>query len=196
MLFLFASRAGAQTSSADGYVLLPAGDTLRCHILLPNSFSFSESDKSFADGVTVEAGGTSHHYNPNEMLGFGLRQRRIEAHYRSLVLPGTTTVLLARALRLGRSLNLYFVPHTHGRTLATDRPMLGHIGDLPLSALLLQDRSGNIVLLENTMPRSELRAALRSFFAADEALRAQAAREVKAFRDLDAFVQAANGPTH
>jgi hypothetical protein len=199
-LLLFLSfSAAAQNNIADAYLVRNGGDTARGRILLPRGFDFG-NDKSFREVIWITGDSTQDVYDISEVLAFGLRKRRLEAHYRRLKLPGERRPYFAKVLQPGKRFSLYYgnyetsvigggsLMQAPGRSYPVPTPSFQSV---TVDLLILEDRNGKVLVLSRDGWNTS-RKKLLQFLKEDRSAQLLAGSTVREFVDLFDFVKAAD----
>jgi hypothetical protein len=198
LLLLPALSSHAQNNIADAYLVRNNGDTMRGQVLLPRDFDFG-FDKSFVDLAWLR-GDSIRVYPIDSVAAFGLRKRKLEAHYRRLLLQGDRKPYLAKVLEAGPLLNLYY--GDYGYVVIAPTVLYGgglvNAGPVPswrtevADLMVLQNRAGELLVIrQKSWTRG--RKQLRAFLEKSPELQGLVKDLPKAFAELPLFVSTANG---
>jgi hypothetical protein len=192
LLLLLSFSASAQNNIADAYMIRTSGDTLRGRVLLPRDFDFG-NDQSFADLVWITGDSSQQVYTTSEVAGFGVRKRRMEAHYRTLQLEGEAQPYFAKVLQHGPRFNLYFGARTGARLGArlSAAGLMPTLTIVDVDMLVLQDQYGELLPMRRDAWNSG-RAKLKRLVQNDPQLLKLFNEQVIKFNDVVEFVKAAN----
>ncbi|GAB4094282.1 hypothetical protein [Flaviaesturariibacter terrae] len=197
LLLLPAAAPAQQRMRAQAYLVLPGGDTLRGRtVLLPEDYRFQSRYDGFgSSGLDVLSDSGIVHYTARELKAFGVRQRLLEAHYRSLQPSPDARPFFARVLVMGPRITLYPVSPWIVRwkpPVASQLPPPDRAAHWSFAGMLLQDRQGRFLLLSYVQTRKQLQRELRRFFEGQPDLLALVERSIDSFNDVQVLAEEAN----
>jgi hypothetical protein len=188
---LLVTGADAQPETAEAYLITVGGDTLHRTLILPRDFNWDIMHPSFnRELMVLETDSTARTIWSQELAGFGIRKRRLEAHYRSLPLPDGKRRSFFQVAQFGSPLMLYYggipasaysagIPYGSSQYRNIDKP--GYLID-----------SGGKILVVKETAAGPLRKKLRGFFQSEPAALSLIDKLVKTQSDIPELVSELN----